>query len=139
MVEEPTGGRLRDRLVMTYRMREPADELLAVDDVRMFVPSKDFDQSKSFYSALGWTTVWTDDDGLAILELGDHRFMLQDFYVREWAENFMMTVVVRSAQAWFDHVTGVLAPATSATRESPNRRWRTGVPRSPTSGIRAAS
>ena len=61
-----------------------ADELLAVDDIRMFVPSQDFAQSKSFYSALGWTTVWTDDDGLAILELADHRFMLQDHYVREW-------------------------------------------------------
>jgi hypothetical protein len=84
------------------------DGSLAVDDVRMFVPARDFAQSKSFYSALGWTTEWTDDDGLAILELGGHRFMLQDFYVREWAENFMMTVVVRSAPAWFDHVTDVL-------------------------------
>ena len=65
--------------------------------------------------------------------------MLQDFYVREWAENFMFTVVVRSAQAWFDHVTGALGGGDFGHAGSPNRRWRTGVPRSPTSGIRAAS
>jgi hypothetical protein len=86
-----------------------SDDLLAVEDVRVFVPALDFAQSMSFYAAVGWTTVWTDDDGLAILELGGHRFMLQNFYVRDWADNFMITVVVRNAQAWFDRVTDVLA------------------------------
>ena len=85
-----------------------SNDPLAVEDVRVFVPALDFHVSRSFYAALGWTTIWTDDEGLAILELGGHRFMLQNFYVREWAENFMITVVVRSAHAWFDRVTEAL-------------------------------
>ncbi len=85
------------------------NDVLEVEDVRVFVPARDFQRSKAFYNALGWTTVWTDDEGLAILELGGHRFMLQNYYVRDWAENFMITVVVRSAQAWFEHVTDVIA------------------------------
>jgi uncharacterized glyoxalase superfamily protein PhnB len=85
------------------------DDSLEVEDVRVFVPSQDVEQSRAFYTALGWTTVWTDGEGLAILELGGHRFMLQDHYVREWAENFMITVVVASARAWFERVSAVLA------------------------------
>ena len=81
----------------------------AVEDIRVFVPALDFRLSREFYAALGWTTVWSDDEGLAILELGGHRFMLQDFYVRDWANNFMIAVVVRSAQAWFDRVAEVLS------------------------------
>ena len=86
----------------------PSGDQFDVEDIRMFVPSQNFTQSRAFYEALGWTTIWTDDEGLAILELGGHRFMLQDHYVREWAENFMFTVVVRSAQAWFDRAAAVV-------------------------------
>jgi hypothetical protein len=74
---------------------------MAVEDVRAFVPALDFALSREFYEAIGWTTVWTDGDGLALMELGGHRFMLQDYYVREWAENFMMAVIVSDAGAWF--------------------------------------
>jgi len=82
---------------------------LPVEDVRPFVPAKDFEVSRRFYEALGWSTVWTDDDGLAMMELGGHRFMLQDHYVRDWAENFMITVVVDDAAAWYRHAASVLA------------------------------
>jgi hypothetical protein len=82
---------------------------LAVEDVRAFVPAEDFVMSRAFYEALGWSTVWTDDEGLAIMELSGHRFMLQDHYVRDWAENFMITVVVDDAAAWYRHAASVLA------------------------------
>ena len=93
---------------MSHLPNDPND-LLAVDDVRVFVPARDFERSRAFYDALGWNTIWTDGDGLAMLELGGHRFMLQNHYVRDWAENFMMTVVVRSAQAWFERLTEVIS------------------------------
>jgi len=82
---------------------------LSVSDVRMFVPSLDFAQSRAFYAALGWTTIWSDDEGLALLELGGHRMMLQNYFVRDWAENFMITIEVGSAVDWHDHVVEVLA------------------------------
>ena len=80
----------------------------AIDDFRVFVPAKDFTTSLAFYQALGWTMTWTDGDGLALLELGGHRFLLQDFYVKKWAENFMVTVAVPDAAAWLTHASAVL-------------------------------
>jgi hypothetical protein len=53
--------------------------------------------------------MWTDHEGLALLELAGYRFMLQNYYVKDWAENFMLTVVVDDARAWFQRVSAVLA------------------------------
>jgi len=88
---------------------EESVDRLAVEDVRTFVPAREFTRSKGFYEALGWTTVWTDGDGLALMELGGHRFMLQNYYVREWAENFMLTIVVHDATAWHERAAAVVA------------------------------
>jgi hypothetical protein len=82
---------------------------MAVEDVRAFVPALDFALSKAFYESIGWSTVWTDGDGLALMELGGYRFMLQNFYVKEWAENFMLTIVVADATAWFQRVSHALS------------------------------
>jgi len=79
-----------------------------VEDVRPFVAARDFLRSQRFYEALGWTTIWTDGQ-LALLEFGDHRLYLQDFYVREWAENSVLVITVDDPAAWHDHVASVLA------------------------------
>ena len=84
-----------------------ADSRLGVDDVRPFVPARDFPRSHRFYEALGWTTVWSGD-GLALLQVGEHRVYLQDFYVREWAENSVLVITVDDPVAWHDHVESVL-------------------------------
>ena len=81
---------------------------LGVTDVRVFVPAREFAVSRAFYRALGWAELWTDGS-LALLELADRRIMLQDHFVRDWAENFMITVEVASADAWHHHVVAVLA------------------------------
>ena len=84
------------------------DDGLAVEDVRPFVPAIEFEVSKGFYEALGWTVAWTDGEGLALMEAGDHRFMLQNYYVREWAENSMLAIIVADANAWYQRVVRVL-------------------------------
>jgi catechol 2,3-dioxygenase-like lactoylglutathione lyase family enzyme len=97
------------RFVLDYRgllLGMPAD--LTVTDVRPFLPAADFERSLAFYTALGWTTVWSDES-LALLSLAGHQLMLQDYYVREWAENWMLVVEVADAAAWHDHVGSVLA------------------------------
>ena len=68
----------------------------------------DLARARAFYEALGWTTVWTDGNGLAQLELAGHRFMLQDFYVKQWAHNSMITIDVVDAGAWYEHVAAVI-------------------------------
>jgi uncharacterized glyoxalase superfamily protein PhnB len=92
-----------------------SDDPLAVDDVRTFVPAMDFAVSRAFYEALGWSTAWTDNEGLALMELAGYRFMLQDHYVRQWAENSMLSIIVADASAWFDHVSRVLASGAFAS------------------------
>jgi uncharacterized glyoxalase superfamily protein PhnB len=82
---------------------------LSVSDVRPFVPAEDFAQSLGFYTAVGWTMVWTDGETLARLALGGNQLMLQNYYVREWAENSMLIVDVDDADAWHAHISAVLA------------------------------
>lgn len=77
-------------------------------DVKVFVPTRNFEHSLRFYEALGWNCNWRHE-GLAEMELADSRLYLQKFYVKEWAENFMIYVVVDDADAWHAHVRQVLS------------------------------
>ncbi len=79
----------------------------AVKDVKVFVPTLDFDESLRFYTALGWRLNWRHEE-LAEVELAGVRLYLQKFYAKEWAENFMIYVVVADAAAWYDHIAAVL-------------------------------
>jgi hypothetical protein len=65
---------------------------LRASEVKPFIPAKDFPLSKEFYCELGWQLNW-ESDGLAELELADKRFLLQDYYNKEWADNFMCTLL----------------------------------------------
>lgn len=80
----------------------------AARDVKVFVPTKDFEHSIRFYEALGWTCNWRGE-GLAEIELASVRLYLQKFYAKEWAENFMIYIVVDDAAAWHAHVAQILA------------------------------
>lgn len=81
----------------------------AVDDVRHWIGAKDFAVSHAFYEALGWTTTWSDGEGLAILELGGHRFMLQDHYERKWNHNSMITVATPDPEGWHERASAAIA------------------------------
>ncbi len=79
----------------------------SAQDIKVFVPSRDFDHSLQFYQVLGWLCNWREV-GLAEIELAGVRLYLQQFYVREWAENFMIYVKVPDAAAWYHHVAAIL-------------------------------
>ena len=67
----------------------------------------DFRISKSFYAALGFelTEGW---GGTMDCRLGGAVFRLQNCYVKDWAENFMMKFYVEDVQEWFEHIKKVL-------------------------------
>jgi hypothetical protein len=67
-------------------------------DLKSFVPARDFELSRRFYQDLGFTENWANKDA-AELQLGGFRFLLQNFYVKEHAENFMMHLMVKDADA----------------------------------------
>ncbi|MEK6221336.1 MAG: hypothetical protein N2D54_03725 [Chloroflexota bacterium] len=77
--------------------------ILSVSDVKVFVPTKNFNQSIKFYSKLGWDVIFQSDD-LAEMELADNRIYLQNFYQKGWANNFMLFMDVADAQSWYDHI-----------------------------------
>lgn len=55
-----------------------------VIDIKAFVPAKNQDVSKAFYTDLGFTINWSNDE-IAELQLGAFRFLLQRFYVASHA------------------------------------------------------
>jgi len=72
------------------------------EQVRPFLPAKDFDVSKRFYDALGFEKRL--DAEVAIYALGETGFILQDYYEKAWAENFMMQLMVDDLDAWWAHI-----------------------------------
>jgi hypothetical protein len=70
----------------------------SVIDMKAFVPAKDPAISKAFYTDLGFTINWSNDE-IAELQIGSFRFLLQKFYVAEHAGNFMMALNVEDAGA----------------------------------------
>lgn len=78
-------------------------------DVKVFVPARNFLESLRFYKALGWRVNFqAEDNTLAELELAGTRFFLQNFYHKDWAENFMLYINVEDARAWHTHVANVI-------------------------------
>lgn len=72
---------------------------LSVVEVKAFVPARDFERSMAFYQALGFTRA-SVDGGIAYFHHGHSSFLLQDFYVPEHAENFLMHLLVEDVEAW---------------------------------------
>ncbi|CAN5389451.1 VOC family protein [soil metagenome] len=79
--------------------------------VRPFVPARDFDLSKRFYEALGFTMV-LDSVEVAIFRIGASSFVLQKYFQKDWAENFMMQLMVDDLDAWWQHIESLDLPTT---------------------------
>jgi len=77
-----------------------------IRDLKPYVPAKDFERSKRFYTALGFTMSegW---GGTADFELGGWQLRLQDYYVTDWAENSMIVMRVDDVEAWHRLATDV--------------------------------
>jgi len=68
--------------------------------LRPFVPAKDFEISKRFYRALDFSPTH-EDASISIFEQGGFSFILQNFYVKELADNFMVQLVVADVDTWW--------------------------------------
>jgi uncharacterized glyoxalase superfamily protein PhnB len=71
--------------------------------MRTFVPARDFRTSQAFYREIGFE-IRPMADNLADVRLGEFSFILQDFYVEEWASNFMMYLRVADIDRWWDAI-----------------------------------
>lgn len=79
---------------------------LNIRDFMVYFPSKNFEESKRFYKELGFTLSegW---GGTADFTLGPASFRLQDYYVKDWANNMMFKIGVDDAHAWYEHAAAV--------------------------------
>ena len=80
------------------------------ESLRPFIPAKDFEVSKAFYEALGFTRLLDGD--VAIYGVGSGAFILQRYYQKDWAENCMMQLMVDDLDAWWRHIDAADLPAT---------------------------
>jgi len=77
---------------------------------RPFLPARDFATSKRFYEALGFAKE-LDAADVAIYRVGAGSFLLQKHYQKEWAENFMMQLMVDDLDAWWARIRALDLPA----------------------------
>jgi len=71
-----------------------------------FVPAEDFELSRCFYRDLGFHENWGDEQACEF-ELEGYRFLLQNFYVKEHAGNFMMSLLVEDADKWWEYIQSI--------------------------------
>lgn len=76
--------------------------------LRPFLPAKDFEVSRAFYRALGFPEVCDKD--VALYNVGDSGFILQNYYHPGWAENCMVQLMVDDLDAWWAHIEALDLP-----------------------------
>ena len=85
-------------------MKDQNPELTAaVLGLRPVLPAKDYQTSIRFYTDLGFTAQILAD-GLAEMQLGSYSFLLQKYYVKEWADNSVIHLRVSDVNLWWDHI-----------------------------------
>jgi uncharacterized glyoxalase superfamily protein PhnB len=82
--------------------------LTGTELVRPFIPAKEFNLSKQFYETLGFEKVL--DGEVAIFNAGSGGFIVQNYYQKEWAENFMMQLMVDDLDAWWEQISALDLP-----------------------------
>jgi hypothetical protein len=82
---------------------------------RPFLPSRDFELSKKFYTTVGFEML-LDSSDVAIFRAGAGGFLLQRRYQRDWAENCMMQLMVDDLDSWWAHILSLDLPARFAVQ-----------------------
>lgn len=72
-------------------------------DIKAYVPAKNFETSLAFYQDLGFELVFSDS-GYAHLKYEHCSFMLQEFYLADHTNNFMMHILVDDAAGWYQAI-----------------------------------
>lgn len=83
---------------------------MRVTEIKAFVPSRNFAQSKQFYKDIGFTMA-SEGGGIAYFHFGHASFLLHEFCAESSAENFMMHLLVENVEAWWNQInqSGVVA------------------------------
>lgn len=94
------------------------NSLATTSNLRPFIPAKDFAASRAFYADLGAKELWTSDD-MVLLQLGGSQFYLQAHYVKAWAENTMLFLMVDDLETLWEEL-----QAKDLVNRYPGIRWK---------------
>jgi catechol 2,3-dioxygenase-like lactoylglutathione lyase family enzyme len=75
-------------------------------EIKAFVPARDYDLSRRFYADVGFEER-SDFEGIAYFALDECSFLLQRFYDKAHADNFMMHLLVDDADAWHQRLSAL--------------------------------
>ena len=96
---------------------------LRIDNLTPFVPAKNFELSSRFYNDLGFSTVASIEKAVRF-ERDGCGFWLQDYYVEDWAGNFMFCLYVQDLDAWWSHIRTMRFDDAYGGTESAWAAWR---------------
>jgi len=96
-----------------------------VVEIKAFVPAKDFEVSSKFYLDLGFEIPWSDEN-LAYVRFQNTSFMLQNFYLKDHSENFVMHLLVESADDWHETLEskGIAGKYNISMNSPEDRPWK---------------
>jgi len=83
-------------------------KLTGTELARPFLPARDFEVSKRFYETLGFEKLLDSD--VAIFKAGSSGFILTRFFEADFAQNYMMQLMVDDLEAWWSHVMALDLP-----------------------------
>src|SRR5215471_6720712 len=92
---------------MTTKPSAPAWTVMAM---RPIVPARDFDVSRRFYVDLGFRAQTLKADELVEMHFGTYSFILQNYYVPEWADNFVMHLRVSDLRSCWSGIVALDLP-----------------------------
>jgi|SRR5215469_6681447 len=92
-----------------------------IQAMRPMVPAEDFETSTRFYCELGFRPVTLIDGKLIEMRLGACAFLLQNYYVKEWAHNSVIHLRVSNLTLWWNHICSLDLPERYSTKLRPPR------------------
>lgn len=73
---------------------------MKVQEIKAFIPARDFELSRRFYLDLGFEIPWQDEH-LAHVRYQNCSFLLQNFYLEDHARNCVMHCLVEGVDDWY--------------------------------------
>jgi catechol 2,3-dioxygenase-like lactoylglutathione lyase family enzyme len=70
-----------------------------IRSIRPFIGSRDFKQSRRFYTELGFSE-YSIGEKMSVFQHGNFGFYLQDYDVAEWIDNSMLFLEVEDIAEW---------------------------------------
>lgn len=91
---------------------------MRVDDIRVFIPSRDYDESQAFYQALGFNMEYVSE-ALSLFNNGDCYFFLQRFYHEDLAKNLVLQISVLDINEAYQKISNIKGAKFEPTKTMP--------------------